>query len=102
MTFRSKHVADSQRFSIVQKDLTECYFCKGKPVEKHEIFYGTANRQKSKDHGMVVALCHYHHEQVHKHPRKGYDEVLKIDGQMKFEESHTRNEFMEIFGRTYL
>ena len=101
MTFRSKR-SDSNRYSIIQPQMTECFFCKGNPIEKHEIFFGTANRQNSINHGLVVALCHYHHEQVHKHPKEGYDAELKKIGQRKFEENHTRQEFMEIFRRNYL
>ena len=102
MTFRSKKVSDGERYSVIQPKLDKCYFCGAVPIEKHEIFSGTANRQKSKDYGMVVALCPMHHRLVHQYPKKGYAVILHADGQMAFEKMYSREKFIEIFGKSYL
>lgn len=98
---RSK-VSDARRFSVLQEDLSICYFCGGRATDKHEIFCGTANRQKSKDYGLVVGLCRAHHEIVHRYPKGECNRILRIDGQMKFEETHSREEFIAKFGKSYL
>ena len=95
-----KHVADSRRFSIVQTNLDECFRCLKVPVEKHEIFYGTAERQKSKDWGMVVALCPECHRKVHRF--KEIDRGLKRIGQTIFEKEYGHEKFMDVFHRNYL
>ena len=39
---------------------------------------------------------------LHKYPNSGLDLKLKKDCQIRFEETHTREEFMAITGRNYL
>ena len=89
----------------------ECYLCRewggysnSRFLEEHHIFEGTANRRKSEQWGMKVWLCSDHH-------RNGADAVhrnkevalwLKIKAQKKFEEEHTRVEFRQEFGKSYI
>lgn len=89
----------------------ECYMCRRaygecntRDLEDHHIFFGTANRRKSEEHGLKVWLCNYHHTSgdVAVHRWKTADDILKEIGQKKFEETHTRKEFMDIFGKNYL
>ena len=95
-------VKKDNRFSVLVNDLTKCVEC-GEKANKHEVFYGN-NRQKSIKHGLVIPLCIKHHTEavtgIH------HNEKLKIKwhkiAQRKFEETHTREEFMQIFGKNYL
>lgn len=98
---KKKHVSDANRFSIIQDDLSYCLKC-GKPRRAlHEVFNGNAERQKSKDYGMVVALCERHHSLAHRNGQ--FTRELKQMGQSIFEEKvGSREEFMRIFGRNYL
>lgn len=97
---KRRHIRDSERFSIVQPKLNVCYVCGRVPVEKHEMINGTANRQKSKDYGLVVALCNYHHQEAH---RNGILTMqLKHDAQKAFEKLYSREEWLEIFRKNYL
>lgn len=98
---RSKHVADGDRFSILQDDLTICYICGRKPVELHECIPGTAGRQKSKDNGLVIALCPECHRRVHEHDPQ-LMRMIKAHAQWCFENTHSREEWMAIFHRNYL
>lgn len=87
--------------SIIQSE-KECYFCKSPYVEEHHCL-GGANRKLSEKYGLKVWLCHKHHNEapfgVHFN-RKNMDKIRKI-AQRKFEETHTREEFIKIFGRSY-
>lgn len=88
---------------IIQKE-KRCYICGGAYIlECHHIFRGTANRKKSEKYGLKVWLCRNHHtgpEGVHNNP--DMDRVLKQMGQRKFEETHSRSDFIKEFGRNYL
>lgn len=95
-----KHVKDRDRFSIIQKNMSMCFICKGPATEKHEIFYGTAYRTKSKDWGMVVGLCHICHMNIHDNQRN--DEALKRIGQRAFEARYGHAKYMEVFRKNYL
>ena len=44
--------------SIIQQDLTHCLISGRTDVDIHEIFGGTANREKSQEDGLIVALSH--------------------------------------------
>lgn len=71
-------------------------------LQVHHIYPG-AKRQMSDKYGATVALCHRHHtgkEGVHFN--KSFDTYLKEAYQHKFEETHTREQFISIFGRSYL
>lgn len=85
-----------------------CYLCSrngnGDALEVHHIF-GKSERKYSEKYGLKVYLCG---ERCH---RNGKDSVhrnnevnlkLKRIAQEKFEETHSREEFVSIFGKNYL
>lgn len=91
--------------SIVAPLTNRCLLCGSqKLVATHEIFYGTANRKKSIEDGLVVNLCGDHHNLSSKgvHFDKDLDLKLKQLGQKKWEETHTREEFIKRYGKSYL
>ena len=79
----------------------ECYVCRRPASDLHHIFCGR-NRKTSDKLGMVVHLCREHHNEVHAHPNHGLDEILKKEAQEAFETTHTREEFIKLFGKSYL
>lgn len=90
--------------SIIQNE-RKCLICdEVEHLHKHHVFYGTANRSLSEKYGCWVWLCPWHHNMsmnsVHANHRM--DIELKQRTQRKFEETHTREEFMRIFGRNWL
>lgn len=107
---RQKHIRDNQRFSIIQDDMSYCWACrrylrKGEGAI-HEVFYGTANRQKSKDYGLVVRLCTNHHDpsspiSVHHNPKGELNLELRRIAKEKFKEAYPDMNFREVFGREY-
>lgn len=95
--------------SILQSDRSYCYLCgrngNGDPLEKHHIFGGNPNRDKSEKYGLYVWLCgiRCHREgpvSVHKCSLTSLR--LKIDAQKAFERTHTREEFFQEFGKSVL
>lgn len=94
--------------SIVQMDRRFCYICEreGKltrGIHKHHIF-GGANRNLSEQYGLTVHLCLEHHTagKTAVHNNKNTAEWIHKVGQLAFEENHTHEEFMSIFGKNYL
>lgn len=95
-----RHVKDSERFSVLVDDLDYCCMC-GRPREHlHEVFFGTANRQKSKDYGMVIPLCARCHDRVHRDAELRRKTQQKA--QQKFESIYSHQKFMETFRKDYL
>lgn len=93
------------------KDDRTCFLCKlngdhstKNNLQEHHVFYGTANRKKSEQYGLKVYLCLEHHTQGAQsvHHNQNNSEILKMIGQKKFEETHTREEFIREFGRNWL
>ena len=88
--------------SILQREKI-CYLCpRTIGLERHHILSG-ANRKWSEKLGLWVYLCHEHHT-----GKRGaqYDKdlnlLLKREAQKAFEETHSHEEWMEIFKRNYL
>lgn len=81
-----------------------CYRCaKILPPEemaRHEVYMGNPNRKTSKACGFWISVCPDCHEMYHSD--KELRKQLARDCQQKFELSHTREEFMELIGRSYL
>ena len=89
--------------SILQ-DEKECYITGLKEgLHKHHI-YGAANRKNSEKYGFWVWLSPEWHNMSDYgvHFNKKLDLKLKQNCQRKFEETHSREEFLEIIGRNYL
>lgn len=89
--------------SILQ-DNKECYVTGvTRYLHKHHI-YGGANRSISEKNGFYVYLTPHWHNMSDKgvHFNKELDLRLKMECQRKYEETHTRAEFMALIGRNYL
>lgn len=103
----------SEKKSLLQSR-KECYICRiiygknafltSEALDLHHVFYGTANRKKSDITGMVIWLCRDHHTagELAVHRNKKIDLSIKREAQRKFEENYTRDEFREIFGKSWL
>lgn len=92
--------------SIVFPMLGRCQICNStKLVATHEIFFGSANRKKSIEDGMVVNLCGEHHNLGTDgvHFNKELDLKLKRTAQQKWEQTYgSRDDFIKRYGRSYL
>lgn len=91
--------------SIIQNE-KKCYFCGAEhPIHKHHIFAGS-NRNRSEENGFVAYVCAYHHNLGGNgkcvHQCREMDLQLKRDCQAKYEEEHSREEFMALIGKNYL
>lgn len=97
---------ERNRFSLFTDDLDHCIICGKSPVNKHEIFGGSANRKKSMEYGLVIPLCtREHHDQVNCrgiHFDKKLRDEWHIKGQLKFIESYPDLRFEDIFKKNYL
>lgn len=88
----------------------KCFVCGFPYVHKHHIYPGLGRRELSEHFGLWVYLCPRHHNQygspvaVHGGLPDGkeIDHKLRVLGQQKFEETHTREEWHLYFGRSYL
>ena len=89
--------------SAIVKSMEYCYEC-GKPYpEVHHIFFGS-RRKLSDKYGYVLPLCYEHHRGDRSpHKDRNQDLIYKRIAQMHFEENHgTRNDFIRVFGKSYL
>ena len=91
-------------WSCFTDDMDHCYFTCSAPVERHHIFGGN-NRKNSEKYGFVIPLrqdLHPNGVNAGKHAKE-IDTYLKKMAQEYFEEHYgTREEFREIFGKSYL
>lgn len=82
-----------------------CYICGNPETEVHHIYFGRKNRQISEENGFTVKLCYLHHRGTYGvHGKGGHqlDRFFKRLCQIKFEKSHTREQFISLIGRNYL
>jgi len=75
-------------------------------LHRHEIFFGTANRKKSIEDGLVVFLEPKMHNgsNMGVHYNKQFDKQLKQAGEDRWIEYYgkTKEEFRERYGRNYI
>lgn len=102
------------RHSILQKDSDRrrCWLCmrcledfrEKTGLHKHHIFEGTALRRISEAEGFFVWLCPQHHQfgRVSVHRDTSIRRDLQKQAQRRYEETHTREDFMRLIGRSYL
>lgn len=91
--------------SILQSEKV-CYITgRTDNLHKHHIYFGP-DREKSEKNGFWVYLIGRLHNQSNEgvHCINGHDLdiMLKQECQRKYEETHSREEFMALMGRNYL
>lgn len=97
--------------SILQTE-KECYICRKRygmravgGLQVHHIYFGK-NRKISDANGFWVWLLPIYHTEsniaVHCKNGEALDRELKEDCQRKYEETHSREEFIKLIGRSYL
>ena len=79
-----------------------CFFCGStSELQTHHCIHGTANRKLADKFGLTIILCRRHHEMVHMDV--GMDIALKMEAQRAWEKQYgSRNDFVRVFGRSYL
>ena len=97
--------------SIMQTDKSRCYLCR-RPnqyglngLEEHHAIEGNGRRPISEQYGLKVYVCGITcHREGPNSIHKNEEVALKVkqDAQRKFEETHTREEWIEAFTKNYL
>lgn len=92
------------RPSIVQQSTDHCIWCgrKDGKLDRHEIYHGSY-RNKSKQLGLWVILCHEHHMELHhKDPHKFDDLKQQAQYAAQKEYGWSTDDFIREFGKNYL
>jgi hypothetical protein len=91
----SKSIISNERY---------CLVCGSPNICKHHIYGGVGRRKLSEKYGCWCFLCPRHHNMSNEgvHFNKTLDLKLKQQCQKAFEWKHTREEFMNIFGKSYI
>lgn len=90
--------------SILQSQ-KECFVTHAtEGLHKHHIYPGWGTRQICEREGFYIWLIPRLHNMSDEgiHFNKGFDLYVKRECQKKYEETHTREEFMKLIGKNYL
>lgn len=92
---------EDNRYSILQENLSKCFFCLNRSSEWHELLKGR-NRKKCIKWGLCVKICRNCHERT-ENDSLFYQETRKI-AQKSWENYYnkTAEEFIKEFGKNYL
>lgn len=91
--------------SILQGDTRECYITGATDgLHRHHIYFGNPNRKISEANGLWVWLRLDWHNgaEYGVHFNRDLDLKLKRECQEKYEETHSREEFRKLIGKSYL
>ena len=87
----------------VPTEIEQCFFCdRWGYMQTHECIGGNGRRQLSIRYGLQVKLCDTCHREITDNVRLDRVQELKQWGQRKFEQEHSRDDFLKLFGRNYL
>ena len=91
------------RTSVLVDDMEHCVVCGSDKVQIHHVLMGTACRKLADEDGYIIPLCLNHHtgqDGIHKH--RDFSLRWKMVAQRHFEQTHSRQEFIERYGKSYL
>lgn len=92
---------EEKRFSILQQDLSKCYFCKNKSEDWHELIKGR-NRKKCIKWGLCVKVCRDCHRKTEE-DSEFYQKTRKMAQEVwQSYYNKTTEEFIKEFGKNYL
>lgn len=84
----------------------KCLICGSRiDIHLHHIFNDSAERkQRSEEDGFLVPLCprHHHTRSEGIHHNAFFDLTLKGMAQRRYEKTHSREEFVERYDRSYI
>ena len=89
----------------IMQDIRECYITGDThALHKHHIYFGNPNRRISEAWGFWVWLRWDWHNgaEYGVHFNRDLDLKLKRECQEKYEETHSREEFRKLIGKSYL
>lgn len=91
---------ERNRFSILQKNTTNCFLCDMRlELDKHEAF-GGSNRQKSMEWGLVYYLCRICHSRADLD--KETKQYLHDYARKEFIKKYGEEKFLKEFGKRYI
>lgn len=93
-----------RHFNSIMQTEKECYLTGRKDnLEIHHCLNGTHQRKKADKDGLYVYLTAEMHRYIH-NTIEGHDLLifLKKKAQEAYEETHTREEFIRRYGKSYL
>ena len=89
--------------SILQGDTRECYLTGATDgLHRHHIYFGTPNRKISEANGFWVWLRWDWHNGAEYGVHFNRDLDLKLKRECQEEETHSREEFRKLIGKSYL
>jgi hypothetical protein len=68
-------------------------------LQTHHMLHGNMRKAADK-YGLTCKLCVFCHTELHDHGL--FDRELQQEAQRRFEENHSHEEFMAIFGKNFL
>lgn len=88
--------------SIIQHE-KKCYECgRSTSLQLHHCIHGTANRKHADYYGLTVYLCYEHHRELHDRNNEMDRRYMQL-AQNCYEATHgNRNDFIKVFGKSYL
>lgn len=90
--------AERNRFSIIQDDMSICFFCGGQAQSIHELI-GGMNRLMSIKYGLCVGACLRCHRIVEDNEK--IKQKYQVLGQDAFEKKYSNELFMQEFKMNY-
>ena len=94
--------------SIIRQEPCTCFLCarvglniKYTELERHHIFFGSANRIKAEEHGLTVNLCKWHHLVVHSNVKESRKLQAYAQGVWESLPGNGREQWMDLFHRNY-
>lgn len=98
---KKQKALEESRYSIIQQDLSKCYFCNNKAIDWHELLKGR-NRKRCIKWGLVVYICRECHRKTEE-DSDFYKETRKYAQKMwQKHYNKTKQDFIDEFGRNYL
>lgn len=90
--------------SVLTDDVEHCIVCGQDRTAMHHVFEGNSNRKLSEEDKYKIPLCYRHHNGSNNaiHFNKKLDMEWKRIAQQHYEETHSREDFIKRYGRSYL
>lgn len=90
---------ERNRYSVMTNDLEHCYICNQQRCDLHEVFAGS-NRKTSMKYGLVIPVCRECHENISNDIK--LTKKLHEIGKKVFKQVYRAENFIEVFGKSYI